>query len=231
MFNIYCDESCHLENDKQKSMVIGSIKVPRSLLKEVSEDIRDIKVKHGLSRYAEIKWTKVSPSKTSLYIDLINYFFDNPVLTFRAIIIKDKQQLDHSAFDQSHDDWYYKMYYFMLRPIVDTNDIHVYLDIKDTNSAHKVVNLREYLCNYLHDFDREKITKMQLIRSEESQVLQLADLLMGAVSYENRGLSKSDAKLAIINRIKKLTGHSLVTTTVLSERKFNLFTWEPQQRL
>jgi hypothetical protein len=230
MFNIYCDESCHLENDGQNSMVIGSIKVPRSILKEISENIKDIKERHGLDRQTEIKWTKVSPAKTDLYLDLIDYFFDNQLLTFRAIIIKDKRKLDHSAFDQSHDDWYYKMYYLMLRPIIDMKDLHIYIDIKDTNSSHKVVRLREYLCNYLYDFNRERITKMQLIRSEESQVLQLADLLMGAVSYENRGLSTSPAKTKVVQKIKDITGYSLTNTTVLSERKFNLFTWEPQQK-
>ncbi len=25
VFNIYCDESCHLENDRQKAMVLGAI--------------------------------------------------------------------------------------------------------------------------------------------------------------------------------------------------------------
>lgn len=28
-FNIYCDESCHLENDGQKSMVLGAVSCPR----------------------------------------------------------------------------------------------------------------------------------------------------------------------------------------------------------
>ncbi|MCM2535177.1 DUF3800 domain-containing protein [Neobacillus pocheonensis] len=55
MFNIYCDESCHLENDRQKAMVIGSIKVPRSLLKDISEDIKRIKERHGINRHAETK--------------------------------------------------------------------------------------------------------------------------------------------------------------------------------
>lgn len=231
LFNIYCDESCHLENDQQKSMVIGSIKVPRSILKEVSADIKKIKCKYGISPYAEIKWTKVSPSKIELYIELVDYFFSNHLLTFRAIVIKDKQLLNHNYFNQTHDEWYYKMYYYMLRPIINCEykDIHVYLDIKDTNSAKKVEKLRYFLSNYIHDFDKEKITKMQLIRSEESQVLQLADLMIGAVSYVNRNLSSSSAKQSIVDQIHKKTGQTLLNTSLLSEKKFNLFFWEPQK--
>lgn len=28
-YNIYCDESCHLENDRQQAMVLGAAPVPR----------------------------------------------------------------------------------------------------------------------------------------------------------------------------------------------------------
>ncbi|MEH7056912.1 DUF3800 domain-containing protein, partial [Bacillus velezensis] len=74
MYNIYCDESCHLENDNQKAMVLGAIKIQRDRVKSVSDDIKSIKINHGLSKYAEIKWTKISPSKYELYEELKDYF-------------------------------------------------------------------------------------------------------------------------------------------------------------
>jgi hypothetical protein len=228
MYNIYCDESCHLENDRQKAMVIGSIRVPRNFVKKISGDIKSIKEKHGISKYTEIKWVKVSPSKINFYLELINYFFENPLLSFRAIIIKDKQKLDHRFFNQTHDEWYYKMYYLMLRPIINEKNNHIYIDIKDTNGAEKIVRLRDFLCNSVHDFRREKISKIQLIRSEESQLLQLVDLLIGAISYVNRDLYTSNAKLEIVNFIKSRTGFNLKEKTYYTEQKFNLFTWEPQ---
>lgn len=230
MFNIYCDESCHLENDNQKAMVIGSIRAPRTQVRAIANDIKNIKEAHGLSKYAEIKWTKVSPSKINFYTDLINYFFKNPYLNFRAIVIKDKDKLEHKLFDQTHDDWYYKMYYLMLRRIINNNNNHIYIDLKDTNGAEKVDRLRNYLCNSLHDFNRQKISKMQLIRSEESQLLQLTDLLIGAISYDNRDLWGSETKLKIVQQITDITGFDLKEKTYYTEQKFNLFTWEPQKR-
>ena len=227
MFNIYCDESCHLENDNEKAMVIGSIKVPRDKVKEISTEIKKIKVRHGLTKHAEIKWTKISPSKLPLYEELVSYFFSNKNLTFRAIAIQDKQDLTHEVFDQTHDDWYYKMYYLMLRPIINYKDLHIYMDIKDTNSNEKTKALHRYLSRYNYDYNYEKITKMQLIRSEESQILQLVDLIIGAISYANRNLWGSDAKSRLVHQIKEASGSNLLVKSYYTEQKFNLFVWNP----
>ena len=81
MYNIYCDESCHLENDNQKSMVLGGIWCPSNKIKSITMDINSIKQKHGLSKYSELKWTKISPSKLNMYEDIINYFFSNVLFT------------------------------------------------------------------------------------------------------------------------------------------------------
>ncbi|MBM3211248.1 DUF3800 domain-containing protein [Candidatus Poribacteria bacterium] len=44
-YNIYCDESCHLEKDKQKAMVLGCIVLPCDMVKTVSDEIKAIKKK------------------------------------------------------------------------------------------------------------------------------------------------------------------------------------------
>ena len=48
VINVYCDESCHLENDCHKSMIIGGISCPRDKVKELSIKIRQLKEKFGL---------------------------------------------------------------------------------------------------------------------------------------------------------------------------------------
>ena len=52
---IYCDESCHLEHDGSNVMVLGGISCPKEKVHEVYDDIRNIKLKHGLSSWLEIK--------------------------------------------------------------------------------------------------------------------------------------------------------------------------------
>lgn len=74
LFNIYCDESCHLEHDRQKAMAIGGVWCPEERKDEIFRRIREIKVEHGLSRWMEIKWNKVSNGQLDFYMDVANYF-------------------------------------------------------------------------------------------------------------------------------------------------------------
>ena len=74
LYNIYCDESCHLEHDGINVMVLGAVWCQQTKLKEVNRRIRDIKVRNGVSPTAEMKWTKLSPAMVQLYTDLVNYF-------------------------------------------------------------------------------------------------------------------------------------------------------------
>jgi hypothetical protein len=230
VFNVYCDESCHLENDHQKVMVLGAVWCPVEKIREISRRLRNIKIKHGLKPDFEVKWTKVSPAKIEFYRELIECFFDEDDLHFRALIVPDKSKLTHEAFGQDHEVWYYKMYFDMLKVIFDP-DAHyrVYLDIKDTHGGAKKEKLHDVLCNNMYDFSREIIERIQLVHSREIEILQLADLLIGTVSYVNRGLSSSPAKTELVELISKRSGYSLTRTTLLKEEKVNIFRWQAME--
>jgi hypothetical protein len=228
-YNIYCDESCHLEYDRQPAMVLGAVWCPTSQRASVARTIRELKVQHGLASHFEVKWTKVSPAKLDFYLALIDLFFSDPRLHFRGIVIPDKSRLNHSAFDQSHDDFYYKMYFQLLKVIFESSNRYcVYLDIKDTRSQQKVVKLHDYLANAQYDFNKEMVERIQQVHSSEIEQLQLADVLIGALSYLHRSLQTSAAKQAVIERIKARSGFSLKRSTLPSEKKFNVFVWTPQ---
>ncbi len=231
LYNIYCDESCHLENDKINVMTLGAVWCPKSKLKEINSKIKDIKLSHGVNANSEIKWTKVAPVKEQLYIDIINYFFDEEDLHFRGLIVPDKSILDHSRFHQSHDDWYYKMYFDMLKVIFNPVDYYeVYIDIKDTHSFNKTQKLHEVCCNKVYDFSGNIIKKIQPIRSNEVQIMQITDILTGALAYENRIFSESkklsNSKVNLLDIIKLRSGYSLTKTTLYREDKFNVLVWE-----
>lgn len=226
-FNIYCDESCHMENDHQKVMVLGAVWCPIEKVREISIRIREIKRDHSLKPDFEIKWTKVSPAKLEFYLNLVDYFFDDDDLHFRALIVPDKSKLRHEVFRQSHDEWYYKMYFEMLKVIFNPESKYrIYLDIKDTHGAAKVTKLHDVLCNNMYDFSREIIERVQTVRSHEVEIMQIADLMIGAISYVNRGLTDSSAKLALVERVRKRSGYELTRTTLLRENKVNLFRWD-----
>lgn len=86
-FNIYCDESCHLENDHQKAMVLSAVWCSLDKTREIAVRLWEIKQKRGLTPHFEVKWTKVAPAGKALYLDLVNYFFDDDDLHFRALIL------------------------------------------------------------------------------------------------------------------------------------------------
>ena len=226
MFNVYCDESCHLENDQQTVMVIGAVWSPAPKRREITQRLREIKVRHGLPPYHEIKWSKVSPAKEQLYLDLLDYFFDDDDLHFRAIIVPDKSKLRHHDFNQDHDTFYYKMYFDMLKVLLSPDAAYrIYLDIKDTNSAAKERLLHEVLCNNLYDFRRSIVTRLQSVRSHEVEQIQLADFLIGIVSYANRQLRSSPTKVRLVERMRQRSGYRLTSSTLYRAEKVNLFRW------
>jgi hypothetical protein len=226
-FNVYLDESCHLENDSASVMMFGAVWCPQDKAREIGIRIRDIQKQHGISDTFEIKWTKVSPAKEAFYRAVLDYFLDDDDLRFRGIVVPDKTKLDHAKFSQTHDDWYYKMCFTLLEPIiVPTKQYSIYLDIKDTRSEQKRKKLEEVLRSVNYDGSGNIIRRVQQIRSHESKLMQLADLIMGVVTYANRGLDTSSAKLALVDRLKQRTNFSLTRSTWLREPKLNLLVWE-----
>jgi hypothetical protein len=227
-YNVYCDESCHLLHDQKDIMVLGAITCPEEKARETAVRLREIKEKHNLPPHFEVKWTKVSPGKVEFYRDIIDYFFDDDHLRFRAVVAQ-KVGLNHAAFDQNHDTWYYKMYFQLLEVLLSPHSRYrIYVDIKDTRSQRKVEKLHDVLCNSKYDFDRRIVERVQQVTSHEIEQIQLADLLIGSVSHANRIKSGSPAKQALITRIQHRSGYSLASSTLLGESKFNIFHWSPK---
>lgn len=230
LFNIYCDESCHLERDGQNVMLFGAIWCPTDKTKEIATRLRDIKTRRGLSRDFEIKWTKVSPGQLKFYSDVLEYFFAEEHLHFRVLVILDKSKLHHANFKQDHDTFYYKMYFTLLKVLLHPHaKYRIYLDIKDTRSSERIATLHDVLCNNMYDFSREIIERVQPVRSDEVEQVQLVDFLTGLVAYANRDLATSSAKTALVAEMRQRSGYSLTRTTLLREDKVNIFIWTPSE--
>jgi hypothetical protein len=211
-------------------MVLGAVWCPAERTGEISCRLRELKAEHGLSPGFEAKWTKVSPGRVLLYRSLLDYFFDDDHLHFRALIASGKSKLRHDQFAHDHDAWYYQLYFDMLKVILSPSARYrVYLDVKDTRSSAKIRRLHDVLCNNMYDFERHILERVQTVRSHEIEILQLTDLLIGAVSYANRGLSGSPAKVALVDRVRARSGYRLDRTTLLREEKVNLFRWTPAE--
>jgi hypothetical protein len=196
-------------------MVISYVSCAYNQVKLHQQNIKNLKEKHSFKN--EIKWSSVSKSKYNFYVELIEYFFAND-LQFRAIVVP-KNKIKNDDFNQNFDDFYYKMYFQLLNHKMNMdNNYNIYLDIKDTLSANKVKRLKNIL-----NIKYSSINNLQNIHSHESLLMQLTDVLMGAITYHLRGLNKVTAKNKLIEKIQKHTQLPLNISTSKDFEKFNLF--------
>lgn len=214
-FNLYCDESTHLENDGMPYMIIAYVSSAINQVKIHSENIKNLREKHKFK--GEIKWSKLSESNYPFYSDFIDYFFATD-LNFRAVIVN-KEQINNDLEGYTHNDFYFRMYYQLLHHKIDMEHTYnIYLDIKDTNSYKKIKTLKRIL-----NFEYGNVRNLQFIRSHESYLMQLSDVIMGALNYNLRELNSVNAKLKFIQKLKNHTRRPLVNSTPKSASKFNLF--------
>lgn len=218
-YKIFCDESNHLLNTKSNLMVNGAILVKEDEVEQINRDIKSLKYKHNY--FNELKWTKLLNSKKDFYRELIDYFFDNE-MKFKATFIPNKKENVHEIYGNSHDKFYYIVYFYTMRNFINPSDEYkIYLDYKDINGGKRIKELEKTLGQQAQKCD------IYIIQSQESQILQLCDIFIGAIGYKNRtdlDTKKSEIKLFIIEYLEEKLGYPLVATAPWIE-KFNIFRW------
>lgn len=233
-FLLYSDESCPIEHDGNDVMAIGFIYCPQNKKDEIFRELRELKTKYKINTWTEIKWTKLTKGKIDYYKELIDYFYKKDEIGLRILLAKGKTKLNHEKYNAGeYINWYYKMYYFLLNKVIDENYKYFLLfDQKEKETLHRLKQVREILINHkkssLHsnfDFD------IKQINSKESELMQLLDVFLGAVTYTNRNLYKrtpeKSVKDEIIQYIETCHNCRLDEKTLPYETKFNLFIWNP----
>lgn len=228
-FDLYIDESCHLENDHIPVMCIGYIKVPHSQYSQLKNEFIRIAEKHNLN--SELKWNKFSNARTDLYKELVDYFFNSP-LQFRCVLIKNKSNLSHKDFNQgSHDNFYYHMMYHLLTyNIKDDNNYRVFIDVKDTRGREKLRKINEVIGE--HYKGNSPFSQFQHLHSHDNVFFQLADFFIGAISYKARMVindiaNPTPSRIRFINYLENSSGTLLENETDESQMKFNIFSRTP----
>ena len=217
-YKIFCDESNHLLNTKSNVMVNGAILAHESAVEQINRDIKALKYKHKY--YNELKWTKLLLSRKEFYKELIDYFFSSD-MKFKATFIPNKKENVHNLYGYNHDEFYYIVYFYTMRNFMNiSHDYKIYLDYKDMNGGKRIKKLQEKLGRNSNKCD------IYIIQSQESQMLQLCDLFIGAISYKNRTdiAHDSEIKNFVIEYIESKTGYPIVSTPPWEE-KFNIFKW------
>lgn len=221
-YNIYIDESCHLENDKSEVMCIGYTKINRDDYEVLKNVVKAIKLKHNTP--TEVKWNQLSMSRWELYKELIDFFFRSNI-EFRSVLVKHKQNLGHIRYNrEDQNSYYYKTLKILLNNKVSYGDdeYRVYLDIKDTRGSTRLLLLEKEL-NAFHN-DNSPFKHFQHIHSDENEFLQLTDLFIGAICYkarkQNEKENASPIRKKVIDYIEECSGYLLDDGTEPWETKF-----------
>lgn len=223
-YDIYCDESRSDIFTSQKTldrfMVIGGLWLETKNRQKFKQEIYDLRQQNKC--FGELKWNKVSPAREDFYKKVLDYFFDkDDDLRFRCIVVeKNKVDLMHyHAADAELS--FYKFYYQLLHHwILDFNAYSIFLDTKTNRVKDRVSVLSKCLSNANLS---SEIKNVQALPSHEVVFIQLADLLVGAISASFNQVIVSKTKKNIIAKIEQRLEHTIVTPTSRDYLKFNVF--------
>ena len=230
IWHVACDES---GIDGQVYYGFGSLWMKYQRRGDFVRLIREVIEKH--QDFEEIKWQKAHKKKfAAFYFDLIELFFKNSWLAFHCIVIR-KGIVDKSFHDGDYDlamrKHFTKLISTKIKAVMKAHpnrDCEFRIEVdplpsrykKADEAFHKIANstLKKELG--VNDRIRSVLTK----DSKESEHIQIADFLLGAVMCAFQGKASSEAKIAVSNRVAEFLGwETLKHDTWHSERKFNIW--------
>ncbi|TVQ53255.1 MAG: DUF3800 domain-containing protein [Phycisphaerales bacterium] len=223
-FDVYCDESrpdlFGSTKPTAQHLVIGSLWIPSQNREKFKQQLHNLRDQFKIG--GEFKWQKVSPSRVDFYKELITWFVSlGELVRFRCIAV-DRNQVNLQLYhDGDQELGFYKFYYQLLHHwILDCNEYTVFVDFKLNRKRDRLA----VLCRCL-DYANlsSQVRTVQAIRSEESVLIQMADVLTGAASYRlNNQIREGSAKYAVLDHLEKSLGKSIAHTPK-GEQKFNVF--------
>jgi len=211
--HLYCDESRHLPHDREPTMLMGLLACPADRAHALNMDLTALCQQHGLPKHFEFKWTKVSPGKLDFYRAVLEWFLVAKDVSFRALVLPDKQREYARVPEEKREHIYYVLYYQLLRRAMEPeNRYRAFLDMKDTRGREKLRELQRLLETNNPSLKTEDKPTLQHVRSHEIRLMQVADLLLGAVGFARRAKSDktSPAKQALVSMLEEKLDFSLI---------------------
>lgn len=203
-FHIYCDESSHV--GKPTNVLIGGVMVERSLLETIDGELLDLF--SYWNTYGEMKWGKVSRAKANVYKGFLDYFIQHTDVIRSCTIVASRatlyEQMDRgTSIAQAMDELLlYLVTSVFGKSMVPGDLAEVFVDERQTQPALANLMLRcnAVLCDQMgHKSD--PIRAIRSIRSHDARMIQLADVLMGAIAFEVNGQDlrpeASEAKIGV----------------------------------
>lgn len=209
VWDVYIDESSQTKN---RYLLLGGVIIPKRTVEAASERLREARLPelpHG-----EMKWGKVSRSKLSAYVRFVDCFFDSPEFVesdFHCLVV-DTSEIDHHSYNAGSKEIGFNKEIYQLATkfarLNETGVFHLYPDYRETSQ--KPEDLRNILNHGRHknkDGRDWPFRRCQFRDSSEVLMLQLVDILLGAVAYgKNRHFeqpNRSASKLELARHIMR----------------------------
>jgi hypothetical protein len=191
----FLDETGILNKKDDQFFALGTVKTERP--HELQRMMRAIRDKAHY--YEEIKWTKISPLKFDVCKAIVDAFIKNRPAIFSCIILK-KSDLDFEKYFQSDLTKVYKSFSVrLLKNNINSEANEICTVIADDYFYPDGTNLELASRAIINDHYKRLVVSCFLqINSKSSDLLQLTDLLLGAVVYDlklQEGLVKKHENL------------------------------------
>lgn len=217
----FFDETGSINDKANRFFCLGMIKCMQPFF--LDSKIREIREMNRF--YDEIKWNTLSKAKLKTVLEIIEAVFDTPGIYFSCIVINK----DNVNFEEDFNNNPYEAYeefteILLKRAIGESEILTVLADFVTTPK-----NIR-FEVDVKHDInknlDRLAIGGIHRVDSKGVNIIQIVDLLIGAVAYSYKrdlGLVKGDKnKIKILDTIlRKLEANSFVGGVSL--KRFKVF--------
>lgn len=232
LVRVYCDESSQTGH---RFKVWGGVWIPDAEEPALRAAIEQVRSDAGWQKRGEFKWVKLSGSSCHpAYVKLIDAFF-SAKCAFAAIVVDSLNPGPNRGEDAELD--HYKSLYWLLSKRTNTRHRYrVVLDDRTDREKDRLSELRDVLnatarrdLRYPGTCFREIIAR----KSHDDDVLQLADVLIGAVAYHRNGRhlipGASASKCYAAQYIAAHAGFrdAVICHTRKAEKKFNVWCWDP----
>lgn len=223
----FFDETGLLGGARDPFFAVGMIKTPNPVI--LYSQIK--RERYRQQFYDEVKWTRVYRKNASIMKKLIDIFFDTRGVRFSCQVFK-KNELDLQKHFGGNLWRAYESFAVMeIKGNIDkdeivavlADDVDVPPDVKFETNVERRIN---------NEFRRLAVHGVCRVHSKGVELVQLTDLLLGAVVYDFKLEAKlikhpSNAKRAVLRHLKKKLGVKSLSRDFRT-RRFNIWIFKPK---
>ncbi len=216
--DLYCDESWIQGSG---SFYFGALQCSMQRAEILRKQLRNVKEQYGFSGH-EMKWTRVSKAKLPAYMAFAQVFLDDPFSQF--IVTEVKRDRTWANWASNEEERFFKSYYVFLRRNMNViyYKYNIFIDYKDSK-WYRWSSLQYALNNGLkkqfEHLSKRNFAHIRAVDSKKDDLLQLVDVLLGAITTIATAPAKTQLSEYIHLRLKDLTRSK--------KNKFIIGDWTP----